>query len=50
MRPHHIQFFCLAEEKVVDLLYDALFGMLALNGLVVVLAVAHAIKRPHPNE
>jgi hypothetical protein len=34
----------------MDLLYIALFGILALNGLVVILAVAHAINVPHSSE
>jgi hypothetical protein len=30
---------------MADILYPALFGVLAVNGLVIVLAVAHAINR-----
>jgi hypothetical protein len=30
---------------MADVLYLALFGVLAVNGLVIILAVAHAINR-----
>ena len=37
-RPYHIQCF-VRRGKVVDLLLNALYGVLALNGLVVVFAL-----------
>jgi len=36
-------------KEVVDLLY-VLYGVVALNGLVVVLAIAHEHKNQRPNE